>query len=99
MTTNLNLSVLEFFFFRFDLIFFSFLVASVGFYFKFFFRYFCYYYSLTFDLKKKSNFFFQTRRKFGSFHQEESLFRSVVNSILKYPTPSNLNYWWNFGSL
>ena len=27
------------------------------------------------------------------------IFSSIKHSLVDYPTPRNLNYWWNFGSL
>ncbi len=33
------------------------------------------------------------------FVKTKSLYKELYHTIFTYPAPSNLNYWWNFGSL
>nr|AUJ22062.1 cytochrome b [Chonosia crassipennis] len=36
---------------------------------------------------------------FKSFRQSHPLIKIINNSLIDLPAPSNLSYWWNFGSL
>nr|AWV83326.1 cytochrome b [Meimuna oshimensis] len=36
---------------------------------------------------------------FKSFRLTHPLFKIINNSLIDFPAPSNLSYWWNFGSL
>nr|AWV84288.1 cytochrome b [Alarcta quadrimacula] len=36
---------------------------------------------------------------FKSLRQKHPLIKIINNSLIDLPTPSNLSYWWNFGSL
>ena len=45
-----------------------------------------------------------TKKKIGSrlidwIDYRLPIFSSIKHSLVDYPTPRNLNYWWNFGSL
>ena len=43
---------------------------------------------------------FQTNNKVISWlDQRLPIFSMMQHSAIDYPTPRNLNYWWNFGSL
>jgi quinol-cytochrome oxidoreductase complex cytochrome b subunit len=33
------------------------------------------------------------------FVKTKSLYKEIYHTVFTYPAPSNLNYWWNFGSL
>nr|AWV83170.1 cytochrome b [Auritibicen bihamatus] len=36
---------------------------------------------------------------FKPFRQNHSLFKIINNSLVDFPAPASLSYWWNFGSL
>jgi len=33
------------------------------------------------------------------FIRKGSFYNEIYHTIFTYPAPSNINYWWNFGSL